>query len=253
MVLTHSTWQEVRDFDRNAVCLLPTGSLEQHGPHLPLFTDSLLSTGVARIAESRCPEEALLFPGVWLGCSAHHMAMAGTLTASAETYVRVLYDIVECASSHGFRKFLLVNGHGGNTELNGIALRELKRRYPNHMLAHCGYFSLIPQEVLDAHLQGPIKGIRHACEAETSMMMHLHPDLVRLERLRDDGLVMEPPADDGVKFIQPFDEITEEGSFGYATLATAETGAALIEAAAQGVVNAALHMASGYTMVSPNR
>ncbi|MER3412772.1 MAG: hypothetical protein C4341_00745 [Armatimonadota bacterium] len=251
MVLTHATWQEVRDFNRNAVCLLPTGSLEQHGPHLPLFTDSLLSTSVAERAEYRCPEEAILFPGIWLGCSAHHLAMAGTLTANADTYMRVLYDVVDCASAHGFRKFLIINGHGGNTEPNSIALRELKRRYPNHVLAHCGYFSLIPQQILDEHLKGPIKGIRHACEAETSMMMHLFPHLVRQERLRDDGLVMEPPADDGVKFIQPFDEITEEGSFGYATLATPETGAVLIEAAVQGVVNALLHVAAGYAMVSP--
>lgn len=250
MVLSTLTWQEVRDLDRNAVCLLPTGSLEQHGPHLPLFTDSLLSTSVAQRAESRCSEESLLFPGIWLGCSAHHLAMPGTLTASAETYMRVLYEVIESASSHGFRKYLIVNGHGGNTEPNGLALRELKRRYPNHMLAHCGYFSLIPQTVLDENLKGPIKGIRHACEAETSMMMYLHPDLVRLERLRDDGLVMEPPAGEGVTFIQPFDEITEEGSFGYATLATPETGAALIEAAVQGIADAVRHMAAGYIMVS---
>lgn len=251
MVLAYATWQEVRDFDRDLVCLLPTGSLEQHGPHLPLFTDSLLSAGVAMRAESRCSEKSLLFPGIWLGCSAHHLAMPGTLTASAETYMQVLYDVVECASSHGFRKFLIVNGHGGNTEPNGLALRELKRRYPNHMLAHCGYFSLIPQQVLDEHLKGPIKGIRHACEAETSMMMHLHPDLVRIERLQDDGLVMDPPAAEGVKFVQPFDEVTEEGSFGYATLATPETGAALIEAAVEGIAAAVRHMAAGYAMVSP--
>lgn len=253
MVLAYATWQEVRDWNPNAVCVIPTGSLEQHGPHLPLFTDSLLSTGVAMRAESRCPEQAILFPGIWLGCSAHHMAMAGTLTASAETYIRVLCDVVDCASAHGLRKFLVVNGHGGNTEPNGVALRELKRKYPDHLLAHCGYFSLIPQHVLDKTLTGPIKGIRHACEAETSMMMFLHPELVRTDRLRDDGLAMQPAAPPGLNIIQPFDEITEAGNFGYATLASPEKGERLIEAAVQGVVGAIKHLHDGYVMVGQSQ
>ncbi len=249
MKLAHSTWKEVEAFDKEAVCVIPTGSLEQHGAHLPLFTDSLLSSSVAERAEARRPDIVLLYPCVWLGCSAHHMAMAGTATADAETYIRVLTEIIRCATAHGFRKFFVLNGHGGNTEPNGVALRELKREYPNHLLAHCGYFALISQSVLDETLTGPIKGIRHACEAETSMMMYLYPDLVRTDRLRDDGLSMEPPAPAGLNIIQTFDEITTAGSFGYATQASVEKGQKLIEAAVDGVVAALEHLYNGYLMV----
>jgi creatinine amidohydrolase len=251
MKLAYATWKEVEAFDREAVCVIPTGSLEQHGAHLPLFTDSLLSSSVAERAEARRSDHVLLYPCVWLGCSAHHMAMAGTATADATTYIRVITEIVRCASAHGFRKFFLLNGHGGNTEPNGVALRELKREFPNHILAHCGYFSLIPQNVLDETLTGPIKGIRHACEAETSMMMYLFPDLVRTDRLRDDGLRMQPPPPAGLNIIQPFNEITENGSFGYATQASAEKGRQLIEAAVEAVVAAIEHLYNGYVMVGP--
>src|SRR5438477_139637 len=207
MVLAESTWQEVRDADREMVCVIPTGSLEQHGPHLPLFTDTLLSTGVAKLVEAQRKDKVLLYPGVWLGCSSHHMAMDGTATASSGTYMSVLDDIIESGIAHGFRKFLLLNGHGGNTEANGIVLRELKSDYLNHVFAHCGYYQLIGPEG-EKLLKGPLKSIRHACEAEASMMLHMHPELVRKEKLRDDCLKMEPEAPAGLNIIQHFDEIT---------------------------------------------
>ncbi|MCH8275730.1 MAG: creatininase family protein [Armatimonadetes bacterium] len=248
MVLERSTWQDVRDFDREAVCLIPTGSLEQHGPHLPLFTDTLLSTGVARLAEEHRPEKTVLYPGIWLGCSTHHMAMPGTATATVGTYVAVLSEVIEAGIHHGFRKFFVLNGHGGNTEPNGVALRELKAAYEDHVFSHCGYFQFITQAELDSVLKGPLKGIRHACEAEASMMLHLYPDRVRKDLLRDDGLEMEPPAPEALNYIQHFDEVTDEGSWGYATYADAETGRQLIETAVAGTVQAIDHIHAGYVM-----
>lgn len=248
MIVGESTWEEIRDFDKEAVCLIPTGSLEQHGPHLPLFTDTLLSTGVAHRAHAERPTKSLLYPGIWLGCSSHHMSFAGTATASIATYSAVLTEVIECAMAHGFRKFFVVNGHGGNTEPNGTTLRELKRSYPNHVFAHCGYFSLIAADRLATIMQGPLKTIRHACEAEASMMMYLHPELVREARLRDDQLGMSPAAPSGLNYIQTFDEITEMGSSGYATLATREKGEQLIGLAVEGVVQAIDHIFAGYVM-----
>jgi creatinine amidohydrolase len=248
VILERCTWQDVRDADREMVCLIPTGSIEQHGPHLPLATDTLLSTGVARLVEAARPNKALLLPGIFLGCSSHHMGFPGSLTASFETYAAVLAETIGCGLHHGFRKFFVLNGHGGNTEPNGTTLRDLKDSHPNCVFAHAGYFSFIPQSILD-RLSGPLKGIRHACEAEASMMMHLHPDLVRTDRLRDDGLKMDPPPPAGLNYIQPFDEITQEGSFGYASLASAETGKMLIESAVDGVSRAVDHISAGYFMV----
>lgn len=250
MVLSESTWQEVRDFGTEAVCLIPTGSLEQHGPHLPLFTDTILSTHVAEAAEKRVADKCILYPGVWLGCSSHHMAMNGSATASAQTYVAVLTELIECGIQHGFQKFFVLNGHGGNTEPNGVALRELKDMYPDTTFAHCGYFSLIPDAEISALMEGPLKGIRHACEAEASMMMHVRPELVRREKLRDDVMRMNPPSPAGLTYIQPFHEITEEGSFGYAKFASADKGKKLIDMAVEGTVKAIEHIYDGYFMES---
>lgn len=250
MILGNCTWKEVEKIDRDAVCLIPTGSLEQHGPHLPLLTDTLLSTKVSEMAEARRQSVTLLFPGVWLGCSSHHMAMAGTCTASVGTYVAVLSEIIESALRHGLNKFFVVNGHGGNTEPNGIALRELKSAYPNALFAHAGYYSLIGKAG-ESVLKGPLKTIRHACEAEASMMMYLFPELVRMDLLRDDGLEADPPPPEGLTAIHHFDEITEEGSWGYATFASEETGRLLVEAAVAGVVGAIDHLYAGYAFRSP--
>ncbi len=250
MILAEASWQQVRDFSREAVCLIPTGSLEQHGPHLPLLTDTILSTFVAAGAERLRPEITLLYPGVWLGCSSHHMAMAGTATASTQTYIAVLTEIIKSAIHHGFRKMFVLNGHGGNTEPNGIALRELKVKHPNLTFAHCGYFALIPPQLLESTMQGPFKHIRHACEAEASMMLHAAPSLVRRQALRDDVLEMQPAAPNGLNYIQPFDELTEEGSLGYATLATAEKGRLLLDAALQKTAEAIDHIHAGYFMQS---
>lgn len=248
MILGEATWQEVRDFDRESVCIFPTGSLEQHGPHLPLLTDTLLSTSVAGLAEKERKEKTVLYPGIWLGCSAHHMAMAGSATASVSTYVSVLSEAIESSIHHGFRKFLVINGHGGNTEANGVALRELKRFQPNLLFAHADYYGLIGADG-EKVLTGPFKSIRHACEAEASMMLHLYPHLVKKEKLRDDGLKSSPPAPIGLKTIQTFDEVTEEGSFGYATFASPEKGKSLIEMAVKGVVNSIDYLYNGYCFI----
>lgn len=244
MKLAEATWMEVDSFDREAIVLIPTGSLEQHGPHLPLFTDSILATAVAEAVESRIPSMVLLTPTLWLGASGHHLAFAGSLSNSFETYMGAIEAIADSLWPHGFRKFYLLNGHGGNTEPNGIACRKLRARYAGGLFGHSGYFAFIPQPVLDT-MRGPIKGIRHACEAEASLMLHVRPDLVRKEMLRDDGLAADPPVT-GV--VHHFDELTEQGSLGYATLASAELGKRLFDSAVEGVSREIETLFEGYVM-----
>jgi creatinine amidohydrolase len=138
----------------------------------------------------------------------------------------------------------VINGHGGNTEPNGVALRELKAKYLNCTFGHSGYFSFIGPEIEEI-MEGPLKEIRHACEAEASLMMHVAPELVRRDKLRDDGLRPEPPVK-GV--IHHFDEMTEQGSMGYATLATPEKGKRLFELAVEGCVREIGAIADGYVL-----
>jgi len=230
MKLGELTWPEVDALARQVVVLIPTGSLEQHGPHLPLFTDSILATAAAEAVEKRMSEKVLLIPTLWLGASGHHQKFAGSLSASFSSYVGAVTDVVESLLPHGFERYFVLNGHGGNSEPNGMAMRQLKAKYPNFWFGHCGYYSFAEEMAADL-LEGPSKKIQHACEAETSLMLHVRPDLVRLDKIRDDGLSAEPPVQG---MVNHFDEISEQGSLGYATFASKEKGRLIFEAAVHG-------------------
>jgi creatinine amidohydrolase len=245
MKLAEMTWQEVDALSRDVVVVISTGSLEQHGPHLPLFTDSILSTAVSEAVEANIPDITLLTPTLWLGASAHHLAFAGSLSASFESYIGAIEDVVESLVRHRFRRFFILNGHGGNSEPNGIAFRKLKLKYPNLTFAHSGYYTFAEIEAAKI-LEGPAKRIQHACEAEASLMMHVRPDLVRKDMLRDDGLKADPPI---TGLVAHFDEVTEQGSLGYATLATAEKGKAIFDAAVEGVVKNLQAIHQGHVFV----
>lgn len=245
MKLADSTWPEVDAFDRDGVVLIPTASLEQHGPHLPLLTDTILATAVAEAVEKALPEKVLLTPTLWLGASGHHLKFPGTLSASFATYIGAIESVVESLVPHGFRKFYVLNGHGGNTAPNQLATRSLKQKYPELVLGRAGYFDFLTDEHFQV-LEGPFKTIQHACEAEVSLMLHVRPDLVRNDRLRDDGLAPEAKV---IGLELTFDEITEQGSLGKATLATAEKGRLLFDAAVAGVVAELTAVAEGFVLV----
>jgi creatinine amidohydrolase len=238
------TWQEVEAAERDCVVLIPTGSLEQHGPHLPLFTDSIIVTAVAEAVESRLGAKVLLTPTLWLGASGHHLKFPGSLSNSFCAYNGAIESIVESLIPHGFTKFYVLNGHGGNNEPNGIAMRTLKAKYPNLTFGHSGYFGFTSKKISEV-MEGPIKEMRHACEAEVSLILHLRPDLVRKNKLRDDGLYPDPPV---LGVIHHFDEMTEEGSLGYASLGTAEKGRVIFDAAVEGVSVEIESIADGYVL-----
>ena len=232
MILADMTWKEVEAVDRNTIVLIPTGSLEQHGPHLPLLTDTLLATAAANAVEAKVPEMVLVTPCIWLGASGHHMAFAGTCTATMDSYISALTAVIESMVKHRFHRFLIVNGHGGNNDPNGVALRSIKERNPKLTLGHRGYYSF-GEKAISETLEGPDKGIQHACEAETSLMMYLHPDKVREDLRRNDGLKPNPPVQSLVKM---WDEVSEEGSLGYAPLGTAAKGKKIFDACIEGLV-----------------
>lgn len=246
MKLAEMTWKEVDALSRDVVVLIPTGSLEQHGPHLTLFTDSLLATAAAEAVERNLPSKVLLVPTLWLGASGHHLKFAGSLSASFEAYMGAIESVIESLIPHGFTKFYVLNGHGGNTDPNSMVMRKLKLKYNNLTFGHSGYFAFIKPEDCAAILEGPLKGIRHACEAEVSMVMHLHPDSVRPDQLRNDGLKSEPPV---VGVIHHFDEMTEEGPLGYGKFASAEKGRKLFELAVAGATKEIETVADGYVLV----
>ncbi len=245
MILADMTWKEVDALSRETIILIPTGSLEQHGAHLPLLTDTLLATAMTNAVEKRVSEMVLLTPCIWLGASGHHLNFAGTCTASMEGYVLALKAVIESMMHHGFHRYLVINGHGGNNEPNGVTLRSLKEKNNNLTVGHTGYYTF-GEAVIKEVLEGPAKGIQHACEAETSLMMHLYPDKVRTDKLRNDGLRSEPVT---TSLVRMWDEMSEEGVLGYASLATAAKGKTIFEACVDGIVSEVQAIHSGVVYV----
>ncbi len=232
MILAELTWKEVDALSRDIIVMIPTGSLEQHGAHLPLLTDSLLATAVTSECEKGIPDKVLLTPCIWLGASGHHLNFAGTCSASMEGYIAAITAVVHSMTRHGFHRFLIVNGHGGNNEPNGVAFRALKEKNNDLTLGHVGYYQF-GEDAIREVMEGPSKGIQHACEAETSLMMHLYPEKVRKDKCRDDGLKSEPPT---LSLVKMWDEVSEEGSLGFSTLATAAKGKKIFDICVNGVI-----------------
>ena len=158
------------------VVLLPTGAIEQHGPHLPVSTDICSSTVIAAEAARRVREfPVLVAPPVWWGLSPYHMVFPGTITLRAETLTELLVDISTSLTHHGVRSLVFVNGHGGNAALlEALCIRLATQGIPAAALS---YWNIIP-EAMRVIASADAGNIGHAGEAETSLQLHLQPDLV---------------------------------------------------------------------------
>jgi creatinine amidohydrolase len=238
MKLPEMTWPEVAALDRErTLVVLPIAACEQHGRHLPVFTDTIITTAIAEALERSLPERVLLLPTLWLGASAHHLPFGATLTVGARTHGRILEEILAPLLEDGFLRVFVLNGHGGNIDTFHVALRELQPRYPDRLLAGASYWELAERE-LAALARGARKVMGHACELETSMVLHLRPDLVRAAEVRDDGRG-RPEALRGLFTAEDMAQASERGAIGHPEAASAESGKRFLEAAAARVVEVA--------------
>jgi creatinine amidohydrolase len=224
------TAPELRAVSRNAsVVVAPIAACEQHSRHLAVWTDTVLVTGVAEGVERLLPKDVLLLPTQWMGASAHHLRYGGTLSAEVETHVRMIVDTLTPLLDDGYERILVLNGHGGNIDTMQMALRQLRPRYLHRHVTAASYWDLAAKE-LAALAEGPRKVMGHACEFETSMMLHLRPDLVRRDQIADD-----PPSDNpalrGLFSGEDMFQRTDHGAVGYPERASADKGKAFLEAA----------------------
>jgi creatinine amidohydrolase len=195
---------------------------------LPTFTDSILCGAVAEQAEARLPNQVLLLPLQWLGASDHHLPFGATLTASLDTHVTMLCEILTAPLRDGFPRVLLLNGHGGNIDTLHLALRRLQPIFPTCLLTGASYWELAEAEIA-ALCDGPRKSVGHACEVETSMVMHLRPDLVRKHEIRDDVETVASPLR-GLFVAKDMGQRTDHGAVGYPERASADRGRKLLDA-----------------------
>lgn len=180
MNLADLPWPAVAALSKDTPIVIPVAALEQHGRHLPVFTDSLLLGEVIRRAAPRLEAKALFAPLMWLGNSHHHLEFAGTLSAAPRVYLDLLNGLAENFLQHGFRRLVFVNGHGGNDVPGRQAVFELRQRHrlrDDVLFLFATYWSLgaRPAETDTTFAQNEMG---HACEWETSMMLRLAPHLV---------------------------------------------------------------------------
>jgi creatinine amidohydrolase len=180
MQLTDLTWPAVRALDRNTPVVFPVAALEQHGHHMPLFTDSMLLAEVVRRAVERVGDRVLVAPLQWLGNSDHHLDFPGTLSSPPRVYLDLLNGLLDNFIAHGFTRLVIVNGHGGNDVPGKQAVFEARQRHRQHnnlLLLFATYWTLGSEpNKLDPSIRQSRMG--HACEWETSMMLRLAPHLV---------------------------------------------------------------------------
>ena len=245
------TWPEVAALDREIVVVVPFAAIEQHGEHLPLFTDTRITEGILERLDRVDAGWGLWLPVQRFGSSPHHMPFAGTLTLGSRTFLDVAGDLVTSIVEHGFRNVILLNGHGGNQALLDVAVQESRLRHRHLRIVHVTYW-VVAAEAFGALRESPQGGMGHACEMETSIMLALEPSLVRSDRMRPDG---EPPRSrfDHRDMLAPgkvgqfrfWDERSKTGPLGDPTTATAEKGERFLAAAADAVAAVVVDLRAG--------
>ena len=132
MNLTDMTWPQVKALPPGTPVVIPVAALEQHGRHLPVFTDSLLLGEVVRRVNERLADRVLFAPLMWLGNSDHHLDFGGTLSAAPRVYLDLLNGLAENFLMHGFQRIVFLNGHGGNVVPGRQSVFELRQRHRAH-------------------------------------------------------------------------------------------------------------------------
>ncbi|MGE5147722.1 MAG: creatininase family protein [Candidatus Eiseniibacteriota bacterium] len=246
---TSRYWQELTTEDfaaldgERAVALLPVAAIEQHGPHLPVAVDAAINAALVERLVARAPARLalLVLPMVAVGVSPEHADFPGTLTLSPETMLRVLSEIGDSVAAAGIRRLVFLNSHGGQPQLLDLAIQGLRRRH--RMLA----VAANAWRFWNAEGLFPAAELRHGIHGgavETSIMLHIRPDLVRREAIANfaslsaelEGRFGRLTPFGRVGFGWQTQDLNPEGACGDATLATAEHGAALLDQATAALI-----------------
>ncbi len=236
----HHTWPELRDLvEKQPVVVLPVGSTEDHGHHLPLDVDTFVVSCLCEAAAKLIPDEVLILPKLPYGFEDHHMDFPGTITIRDNHLLDFVVDITTSVAHHGFRKILIVNGHGSNAPILELAAR----RTVVETEAHCGFLNggvgASVEEIGESDVMS------HADEIETSVYLHLNESAVQLEKAVPEVKApvtkfywrgwVRGKGSAPLKMMDHWSRISETGVIGDPTVATAEKGERFFREAATGL------------------
>ncbi len=238
------TWTDIESMEdkENVVIIQPVGSIEQHGPHLPIIVDSAIGLGVLGKALEKLALDipAYALPSLYYGKSNEHWQFPGTITLSAQTLLAVLMEMADSMYRSGFRKLVLMNSHGGQPQVMEIAARDIHQKYGDFMVFPI-FTWRVPNITKDLLTEQEKEYGIHAGDAETSIMLSLLPEQVKMDRAvkeypyglpEDSLLTMEGK----MPFAWLTKEISKTGVLGDATVASKEKGDRILDSVSDGWV-----------------
>jgi creatinine amidohydrolase len=244
---TGMIWQELtspdfRGIDRTTPVLLPVAAVEQHGPHLPLATDRMVVEFFAAELNARLGDRVLVLPSMPVGCSDHHMDFPGSLTLSQETFLSVAAQYLHSAWRNGFRNFLVLNAHGGNQGVCQVLLEQFGTKHPDSQVVVATWWRVAADALVPLNESGP-GGVGHACEFETSLMLHIAPHLVHMDRIEpranvttydwaEADLLRSPRA----ALFRTMKQLTPTGAFGDPSFANAAKGKQIADVVCEALI-----------------
>ncbi len=243
--LSRATWVTVEESIKTGnitKVIVPIGSLEQHGPHLPLSTDTMIADYVAKQVMKR-RADAFLMPPMQLGCSSEHLGFPGTISLQPDTVSNMILNISDSLLKSKLNEFYIINGHGGNKATLDAAITKVKLAFPEMKLYSFTIIDIV-KEKFDEIRKSSRRLVGHADEIETSMMLVIQPEIVDMSKaVREEpslpqGLSFEREDLARVSFGWTAKELTRTGVMGDPEVANAETGKVLLDFAVDIISNA---------------
>ena len=228
---TNMCWPGLKDLSRKgAIVVVPLGSTEQHGLQLPVGTDAQITSAICEKAARRIVSDipVVVLPTFPVGLSSHHMDFPGSLTLCPQTFLNVIYEICRSIIHHNFKKFIVVNGHGGNTPVARLLVSQISRDYEVIAIAF-NYWNVAlssekGDELKSIFKEGPQAVPSHAGEFETSMEMFLNPELVNSVYKNLPFVKREREVPKGTFSYTAVKRESQDGYFGNPSLASKKKG-----------------------------